>query len=127
MMHRSPEQNRELHRLLTLVELEAFKEDLVSSFTQERTTSSSQMSFSECAALIDHLKKEDEKKHGKSRRTILHQLKLLGWDYKRIDKFIENIGSNNPKKKSLNSLGGAQLNAIVTQVKQLYHKETSKK
>jgi hypothetical protein len=127
MTHRTLEQNRELHRLLALVDQEAFKEELVSSFTGQRTTSSSKMLYTECEALIKHLKAEDEKMHGKSRRAILHQLQLLGWDYKRIDVFIKNIGSNNPKKKHLTNLGGADLNAIVTQVKQLYVKETAKK
>src|SRR5690349_9276284 len=117
---RTPEQNRDLHRLLHLVGMEDVKAELVYNYTSKRTTSSSEMSQRECEELLKYLRMEDNSKHGKSRGSVRHYLQMLGYDYKAIDTFVKNIGSNNPGKKSLSNLGGKELNAVVTQVKQMY-------
>ena len=63
------------------------------------------------------------------RRKILHILGLMGYlkpsggfDYERINAFIERIGTNNPDKAKFNFLTNSELTAIVTQVEQMYKK-----
>ena len=84
----------------------------------------------EAQAFITKLNTELQAKLRKSRATIIHYLCLLGFttkqdtpDYDRINKFVQNIGANNPKKKILNYLYPAELNKVVTQVKAMYCKE----
>lgn len=119
-------QNAQLHRLLSLTGLMDMKANLVMQYTGGRSSSSKDLTTLECNELIKMLKNEDEKLHGKSRRLILHYLRLLGYDYKHIEAFIKAIGSNNPSKKSLNNLGGIELNRVVSQVRAMYSKETVK-
>lgn len=127
MKKRTKLQNARLHRLLSLCNInDDVKKVLVSSWTNGRTDSSAEMSEVECRDLISHLHGIDKDRHGKSRGKVQNLLRLLGWEWKKIDNFIINIGSNNPKRKSLNNLGGAELNAVVTQVEALYQKETNR-
>jgi hypothetical protein len=72
--------------------------------------------------------KNDKRK--RMRGVIIHHLCLLGYvlpngkpDYDRINRFIQNIGANNPRKVILNFLYLNELPAVVTQVKEMYKKE----
>lgn len=83
--------------------------------------------------LIKQLQKDVNAKRKKIRGKILHKLGLFGMtkengqlDFERINEFIMNIGSNNPKKKILNFLTCYELNKIATQVDQMVSKELSK-
>lgn len=67
---------------------------------------------------------ESEKK---MKGKILSCFEAMGWhtpekklDFERVDYFIKNIGSNNPKQKPLNFLYEKELLAVLTQVEQMY-------
>lgn len=67
------------------------------------------------------------------RGSIIHHLCLLGYvdasgnaNYDRINDFIVNIGSLNPRKVILNFLTYDELVPIVTQIKQMYAKESKR-
>ncbi len=69
----------------------------------------------------------------KSIKTAVHYLCLMGMttgndrpDLDRINRFVENIGSNNPRKVTLNYLSPGELNKVVTQIKAMYQKEVSR-
>lgn len=66
----------------------------------------------------------------KMRGKISHYLCLLGYtdtngqpDWQRIDRFIVNIGSRNPRKVILNYLYPNELKEVLTQVEAMYKKE----
>lgn len=66
----------------------------------------------------------------KMRGKITHYLCLLGYtdsngkpDCQRIDRFIVNIGSRNPRKVILNYLYPNELKDVLTQVEAIYKKE----
>lgn len=122
----TPEQNRNLHRLLSLCGLAEHKHALVSSITRGRTESSAAMSELEANEFIAWLRQQDEKLHGRSRDLVKHLLKLMGFDWQQQDILIRNLGSNNPKKKPLANLGGAELNKVVSQIRIMYQKELSR-
>jgi hypothetical protein len=65
---------------------------------------------------------------------IVHYLSLLGYvkkdgtaDNARINEFIQNIGSNNPRKVILPFLFEKELKPIVTQVEARYRNEMARK
>lgn len=67
----------------------------------------------------------------KMRGKIVHYLCLLGYtnldgkpDYQRIDRFVINIGTRNPRKVILNYLYPDELRSVLTQVEAMYKKET---
>jgi hypothetical protein len=76
----------------------------------------------------DKRKANNDESAVKMRRKILHVLGNMGYtkegkfDYARINGLIENIGSNNPTKAKFNYLTNEELNAIVTQIDQMYKK-----
>ena len=85
------------------------------------------LTVSDGAKIIDVLKYNLKVKGKKTRGKIIHYLCLAGMvdskgsaDWKRINNFVQNIGSNNPKKRRLHELGLNELNAVCTQVEQLY-------
>lgn len=79
--------------------------------------------------------KEMNARRKKMRGKIIHYLCLMGMtkpdmakggmvaDYDRINDFIMNIGSRNPKKKILNYLYDDELQAVLSQVEAMYRKE----
>lgn len=80
------------------------------------------------------LQKELNDARKKMRGKIIHLLCLLGYvdengdaDYDRINQFVINIGSNNPKKKILNYLYKEELQAVLNQVEKMYIKETCRR
>ncbi len=69
----------------------------------------------------------------KMRGKITHYLCLLGYtdnhgkpDWQRIDKFIINIGSRNPRKVILNYLYPNELKEVLTQVETMYKREVKR-
>ncbi|WP_443937073.1 hypothetical protein [Pedobacter sp. MW01-1-1] len=69
----------------------------------------------------------------KMRGKIIHELCLLGYvdkngkpDFNRIDRFIVNIGSRNPRKVILNYLYPNELKAVLNQVETMYKKELNR-
>ncbi|WP_420581965.1 hypothetical protein [Reichenbachiella sp.] len=66
----------------------------------------------------------------KMRGKIIHYLCQIGYttkankpDYTRINSFVQNIGSRNPRKVILNFLYANELNEVLNQVEQMYRKE----
>ena len=64
---------------------------------------------------------------------IVHYLCLLGYvkkdgtaDNVKINEYIKNIGSNNPRKVILPFLFEKELNAVLTQVEQRYRNEMAR-
>lgn len=104
-----------------------------------RTESTKQLYEFEVDYIIAYLQKLNLKqqpvneaypKRKKMRRKITHYLCLLGYtdnngnpDWQRIDKFIVDIGSRNPRKVILNYLYPNELREVLTQVEALYKKE----
>lgn len=67
------------------------------------------------------------------RGKVIHYLCLLGYtddsgqaDYGRINEFIVNIGSRNPRRVILNYLYKDELLAVLNQVEAIYKKETGR-
>jgi hypothetical protein len=125
------------------------KEDLVSQFSNNRTTHVSELSVIEADNMAKYLKKDTvpykpknstdkATKRGvnsdiravKMRKKILHILALNGFltegqtfDYKRIEAFIKDIGSRNPHKVGINYLTNDELVGIVTQIECMVFKK----
>lgn len=84
-------------------------------------------------AIITKRKSNNDESAVKMRKKTLHVLGNMGYtkegkfDYERINALIENIGANNPTKAKFNYLTNEELNAIVTQVEQIYKKFLKKK
>lgn len=130
-MKATPAQIKQLHMLLNASGEMARKAFLVKEHTNCRTTSSKEMTLAECARLIDYLRVLANQRRKAMRGKIIYYLCLLGMtderndpDYKRINDFIANIGSNNPRKVILNYLYYNELVKVVSQVEAMYKKET---
>lgn len=113
-MNLSEIQRKRIYALLKITDLKGEKEALTISFSDQRTEHISELTTLEADAFIGYL----EEKNGKSKPTkddkstrmikkILHLLALNGFvtegggfDYERINSFIENIGSRNPDRKN---------------------------
>jgi len=125
---RTIDQNNRLHGLLMHMGLMQTKEDLVSSFTNHRTTHSSEMTFDECDTLIKHLgDNQPVHKKGskdKMRKKIIGIAHDMGWkledgkiDLERIDAFL--LSTKSANKKKLNDLKHDQLQLAIHQFEQL--------
>lgn len=106
---------------------------LLQSFSEGNATSSTELEPAEAQALLKYLKEVHAQKCKPMRGKIIHYLTLLGYvtgndtpDWKRIDEFIKNIGSNNPRKVILNYLYASELPAVVTQVQAMYRNESKR-
>lgn len=126
-------QNKAMHSLLHQLGLMDQKKDLVEQCTNGRTTSSREMSRDEADYMIRLLKAQKQERTGKQIGKVVHLLCLMGYvrdngqpNYDRINKFIQNIGSRNPRQVKLNYLTVSELNAVVTQVEQIYRKSIEK-
>jgi hypothetical protein len=92
------------------------------------------LSFDEANVMIKKLRgdkgaKEDEARERMGKK-IIHFCCLLGMtnglgeaDYGRINTFIENIGSKNPRKVKLWHLRYKEMYAVLNQVEKMYEKE----
>lgn len=126
---------------------EETRKDLVCQVTQGRSESSKDLSEQEAKSLIDHLNRlvkgsQEPKREltplqeseAKMRGKVIHYLLLMGYgipsvhgktvpNWERINPFIRSIGSNNPKRKTLNQLSYDELCKVVTQVESMYAHE----
>jgi len=127
------EQNRALHALLHQLGLMDQKADLVDQASKGRTRSSKDMTWAEADYLIRILRAQKKERTSKQIGKIIHLLCLMGYvredatpDYNRINKFVQNIGSRNPQRKTLHYLNIQELNAVVTQVEAMYKNEVKR-
>lgn len=127
-----PSKNKRIHGLLNQLGWMEQKMNLVRSFTNDRTASSSEMTNIEANKLMDHLQKEVDRMLRPMRNKVIHYMCLIGYtigenpDLKRIDVFIKNIGSRNPNKKGLYRLSKAELRDVLNQVEQRFKKELNR-
>ena len=128
------DENRRFHLLLKECGMdEEVKRSLVYQFSDGRSTSSKELSQGEAWALLRYLQDQHSNLCRKMRGKIIHYLCLLGFvvgndqaDWTRIDGYIEQMGSNNPRKVRLNFLYLSELPKVVTQVEAMYRKEFKK-
>lgn len=107
--------------------LQNAKEELVYSFSDQRTTSRAELSFDEAKALIAHLKRQDpeEKKAEVMRRKIIaycHQMKrykpgTAQVDMKWLDGWCVKFGYLH---KKLDQYRYSELPALLTQFESVY-------
>lgn len=109
------------------------KEALLYSFSDGRATSSTELEPAEAKALLKFLQDRHSEMCKKMRGKIIHYLCLLGYvnsndtpDWDRINAFIVDLGSNNPRRVILNFLYHSELPAVVTQVEAMYRNETKR-
>lgn len=130
----NPIDNRTYHLLLRECGIdEEDKKALVQAFSEGRASSSSELTPAEAQGLLKYLKDTHSKKCKPMRGKIIHYLTLLGYvtgndapDWDRINAFIRNIGSNNPRKMILNYLYYSELPKVVSQVEAMYKHESKR-
>jgi uncharacterized membrane protein len=131
---RTAEQNRKLWQVANELGLDQEQiGDLAWSFSSERTRSTKELTIRECNELIEYLAGRLSEGKKAMRGKIIHLLCTLpespmvdskgAADFERINTFIQNIGSNNPKKKILNYLYYQELVPVVSQVQAMYDKQ----
>jgi hypothetical protein len=101
---------------------------MIEGWTNGRTKDIQEMTLQEGNLMYGRIVEEDDKAREKMRGKIWHYLCLYGMtingeaDKYRINEFIKNIGSNNPKKKMLWYLNRLELVAVLNQVEQMVGK-----
>ena len=127
-MHITYNQNKVLHALLGSTGLMHVKQDLVYSFSYQRTTSSSELLVDEATALIKHLQSlsTDAETLNKMRRKIIAKAHNMRWelangkaDMQRINQWCVRYGGFN---KTLNAHTITELTKLVTQFNNMYKK-----
>ena len=121
------QQNMIIHALLAQMEISEQKANIVSGSTGGRTGSSSELSYWEASDLIKSLKGQKRAMLGKMQGKVISYLKLCGYvkangqeDLERINAFVANIGTNNPRKKGVWDLRKSELLAVLNQVETRY-------
>lgn len=125
-MRRTISQNARLHGLINELKIDKeTKEDLVYTFTQGRSASSSDMSVDECQSLIGYLeytKPRKTDKANKQRKKILSICHEMDWrvnekvDFKRLEDYLLKYGYLH---KPLNDYTEDELPTLVTQFQNL--------
>lgn len=136
MRYRNPAQNRQLHMLINRLGIDDYtKMDMVSRYTQGRTTSSSQMYWHECQNLIGFLKAQDKRSSASNpantmRRKILYYFHQMGWELENGQVNMSDVESWMRSKsylnKSINSYTAAELPKLVSQVYSMYKSHLNK-
>lgn len=119
MRYRNPQQNRRLHQLLQQLGIdEEQKLDMVSSYTNGRTTSSSQMYWHECQNLINFLNAQASGKADvadRKRKRVISQMRQAGYvtatgkaDMRAIEAWVLKTF-----KKPFNSLSTGELSKVI--------------
>jgi hypothetical protein len=129
-------ENRRYHLLLKECGItnEDDKKTLVAAWSDGRTTSSTELTPVETTAMLRHLQNEHSKLCKPMRGKVIHYLCLLGYvipgtkeaDFDKINRFIVDMGSNNPRRVILNYLYYSELPAVVSQVEVMYKNETNR-
>lgn len=131
-MYINPQQNRILHALLFQTNMMELKQELVWSFSNQRTSSSRELNVQEAQALISYLKNLDPKEIAaeKMRRKILSKAHKLRWelengkiDMARLNGWCIAYGGF---KKSLNQHTHDELVQLVTAFDKVYKHYISK-
>lgn len=122
-----------IYALLDRLKIKDLKDDLVSQYTNMRTTHTSDMVIDEASELIKKLRKDLEDKVKPIRGKIIYYLCMYGMktpddkpDYKRINEFIQGIGSRNPEKRPLYDLWPEEALSILNQVEAMVKKNSRK-
>jgi hypothetical protein len=115
--------NAQLHALLTKLEIMHLKPQIVASATGQRTSTVTEMTDLECKRLIGSLQADEEREMKPMRGKLIHLLCLLGYvntfgnaDFDRINAFVQQIGTNNPRKQKVFGLTKSELRAVLNQV-----------
>jgi hypothetical protein len=129
----TPADNRRYHLLLKEcgITTEDQKQTLVAAWSDGRTTSSTELTPTETTAMLRHLQNEHSKLCKPMRGKVIHYLCLLGYvipgtqeaNWDKINAFIVDMGSNNPRRVILNYLYYSELPAVVSQVEAMYNTE----
>jgi hypothetical protein len=100
-------------------------------------SSTKDLNYSQTKDLLRWLESEHNSHLKRMRGTVIHYLCIMpGYafttpdnrpDYAKINKFIQELGSTNPKRKPLLELYSKELVAVVTQVKAMYRKEVARR
>jgi hypothetical protein len=143
MTYITPAQNKKLHALLGQLGLMEHKAELVREYSSQNSNSSKDLLWNEAQSLIKHLERRANSQpkaapagpdpRRKMRGKIIHYLCLMGYttagdqpDVDRINKFIINIGSRNPRKVILNFLYEKELQQVLIQVEAMYLNEVKR-
>lgn len=122
------DKNKAIHGLLTDLNLMDMKEDVILSVTDGNKSDSRDLTNLEANMVLRKLQEIREDRVKKMRGKIIHLLCLYGMteagqpDYKRINKFIQNIGVRNPKRKVLYNLSPGEMRNVLTQVEIMVNK-----
>lgn len=118
-----------LAQLAPADQLAQVKESVAMAYSNNRTAKTSELTHVEAEKLIEHLIKQREEKCRPMRAKVIHLMCLMGYvnekgnaDYDRINAFIKNIGSRNPRKKNLYWMNVQTLYAVLNQVQAMYNK-----
>jgi len=117
-----------------LVKIVGYPVTLTKEISKGRTEDYTQLNPLEANLLFVQLKELANKVRRQMAKKIIHGLCLCGMttergypDYERINDFVKNIGSRNPKrKKNIHFLTHEETLAVLNQVQAMTRKELSK-
>ncbi len=98
-MARTPEQNKKLHTLLNLLNIDVdLKQELVRQFTNQRSISSKDLTVPECASLISYLERISGNEMERT-RVVLAKMRF-GLYFKLRDKgYLPSVASSEAMQK----------------------------
>lgn len=122
----NPQLNKRLHFLINDLEMDQVaKSERVAYWTNGRTMSSKEMTDGQAESMIGDLSSIHRERVKKLRAKCVKCLADLGYknglgnmDWPRINNYIENIGTRNPKRQSLNQMSCKTLRAVAVQLAQ---------
>lgn len=124
----NPLQNKLIHTLLHKLQLMPQKESIILGFTNQRTSSSKEMTMQEAKALIQWLNDKQSKENdacNQMRRKILSMAHKIQWELPcgKVDMVRVNSWSkaNSYLKKELNQYTYNELPKLVSQFTTLYN------
>lgn len=113
-----------IRTMLSKLGLKEEKENLISTYTKERTTHITKMSKSEAAQLIKNLKNPNEEAQERQRKHIIAMAHNMNWqlpggkaDMQRVNGWVQQYGHLSGK---LNDYEGEALQKLVTQFQKVY-------
>lgn len=126
-------QRKRIYVLLADLETYTTKTDVVDHVTNGRTIKISDLTHLEANLVLRKLMEMQEVARRKMRGSIIYHLCTgMGMtdatgepDWDRINGFIKNIGSRNPRRKKLYNLNVGEMRNVLTQVQMMCKKELS--
>lgn len=153
-VYATTEQIRKIHAQLHKLGMMDEKRAIIMQWSTNNSPSSKDLTFNDARGLISWLNSRVSERSASSkkrpvvprnkaenanakrqpmRNKIIHYLCMLGYtdpggrpDYERINNYIKNIGSRNPRKVILNYLWYEELIEVLNQVEERYKKEAAK-